>query len=287
MIMSAFGYVSPQTLEEAVATLASHPEGRLVAGGQSLLLPAKRASIAGSLLVDLGKIAGLRGIERKPDGAVRIGATTTIAAVASSEPIREDFPALAEAAELIGDAQVRNRATLGGSVAGVDPEADLPAVMLALDATFHLIGPRGWRTVAAGTFYVGPGQTAAARDEVVAAVVIPQLPKNSGTAYVKFKHPARLYAVCGVAAALTVANGRVAAVRVAVTGATEYPSRLAGAERTLVNGPASKEAAQAAAAVPIQLDFRGDFFASAEYRRHLTQVLTGRALKLALTRAGV
>jgi aerobic carbon-monoxide dehydrogenase medium subunit len=211
---------------------------------------------------------------------------TTIDAIGSSEVIRAEFPALAEAAQLVGDAQVRNRATIGGNLAASDPEADLPALMLALDAGIHLTGTQGWRKVSASDFFDAPAHIAAARDELIAAVVIPVLPEHSGTAYLKLKHPARLYAVCGVAAVLTLANGRIAASRVALTGAADHPSRLHRVEQSLLNGPGTEEAVAAAASVSDQgINFRGDFFASAEYRRHLTRVLSGRALKQALARA--
>src|SRR5947209_15399797 len=125
--MSLFGHVSPPSVEEAVSILASRPEAKVLAGGNNLLLPANRDALAGCLLVDLRKIHTLTGIERDADH-VRIGAMTTIAAIAASQLIGDEFPALAEAAEMIGDSQVRNRATLGGSIGAGDPEADLPAL---------------------------------------------------------------------------------------------------------------------------------------------------------------
>jgi len=283
--MSAFGYVAAESIEEAVGMLASRPEARVLAGGHNLLLQVNRTRIRGSLLVDLGKIATLRGIELRPEG-LRIGAMTTIAELASSGLIKSEVPVLAAAAELVGDAQVRNRATLGGSLAAADPEGDLPAVMLALDAVLHLNGPNGWRKVAATELFEEPSTFSAARDEVIASIVVPTLPGNAGAAYLKFKHPARLYALCGVAAVVNVTDGKVVDVKVAATGAGDHPSRLEAVERALLNQPASREIVDEAAAHAAEgISFRGDFFASAEYRSHLIRVLTGRALKQALASA--
>jgi aerobic carbon-monoxide dehydrogenase medium subunit len=283
--VSLFGYVSPPTLEEAVAILSSRPEAKLLAGGNKLLLPANRDAIAGSLLVDLRKVPTLTGIEREPDG-VRIGAMERIAAIAASEVIGAEFPALAEAAEMIGDAQVRNRATLGGSIAARDAEADLPALMLSLDARFNLLGAQGWRTVSAQDFFNQSGSEDAQRGEVIVSIAIPSLPERTGSAYLKFKHPARLYAICGVAAVVTRANERINSVRVAVTGATPNPTRLTAVERALLDGPVSEEAINSAVEnVEASGGFRGDLFASAEYRHHLTKIYTRRALQLAITRA--
>src|SRR5947209_2399785 len=180
--MSLFGHVSPPSVEEAVSILASRPEAKVLAGGNNLLLPANRDALAGCLLVDLRKIHTLTGIERDADH-VRIGAMTTIAAIAASQLIRAEFPALAEAAEMIGDSQIRNRATLGGSIAAGDPEADLPALMLSLGARIHLLGPQGWRMVSAEDFFKGPASPDIQRGEVIVSISIPSLPERTGTAY--------------------------------------------------------------------------------------------------------
>jgi aerobic carbon-monoxide dehydrogenase medium subunit len=283
--MSSFGYISPQSLEETIAILADHPESRLLAGGQDLLLPVNQRSLTGSLLLDLRKISALSGIERQADGSVRLGAMTTIGAIASSTLIHGEFPMLAEAAESVGDAQVRNRATLGGSIAAADPEGDMPAPLLTLDASIELLGRRGSRRVRASEFISERG-SAAARDEVIVAVILPRPPEHAGMAYVKFKHPARLYALCGVAAVLAAAKGRINAVRVGVTGAANHPFRFTDIEDALLNQPATEQAIDAAVSTATPaIDFRGDIFASAEYRGHLTTVLTSRALKQALARA--
>jgi aerobic carbon-monoxide dehydrogenase medium subunit len=283
--MSLFGYTSPPSINEAITILASRPEAKLLAGGNNLLLPANRNALAGSLLVDLRKVPALTGIQRNSNG-VTIGAMTTIAAIAESQVIRTEFPSLAEGAEMIGDSQVRNRATLGGSLATGEPDADLPALMLSLDAVIHLAGPDAWRTVSAQEFFKGPADLDIRRGEVIASIAIPFLPKGTGTAYIRSKHPARLYAICGVAAVLTRANDRISSVRVAVTGATQSPTRLSAVERALLDRPVIDEAINSAIEnVETDIGFRGDFFASPEYRQHLTKIFTRRALQSALARA--
>jgi carbon-monoxide dehydrogenase medium subunit len=280
--MSAFEYVSPQSIEEAVAILSSRSEARPLAGGQKMLLERNRDRLKGALLVDLGSIPSLRGIDRQ-DGGLRIGATTTFSAIASSDLVCKEFPALAEAAGVIGDAQLRNRGTIGGNIAEGDPEYDLPALMLALDASIQVAGPHGRRNVAAEDFFKERDRRFLMRDELTISVVIQRAATNSGMAYVRFKHPARLTAICAVAAVVTVERGRVLAAKVALTGAADHPTRLQAVERALLNAPANEEqVASAAAASDEGIAFRGDAFASAEYRRHLTRVLTGRALKQAL-----
>lgn len=290
--MSATRYALPASLDETVSLLASDPQSRPVAGGHSMLLPKNRKGIAGALLVDLRKLQELVGIQIQPDGRLRVGAMTTIGVIGNDEVLRDRFPALAEAAELVGDVQVRNRATLGGSLAAAEPEADLPAVMLALDAQFVLNGPRDSRTIPADQFFTGPQQTALRHDEILTSALLTPLPSRSGMAYEKFKHPATLYALCGVAAAVTLGeNGSITTVRIGATGALSYATRLRTVEAALLNkrsddgALSSISTALQSPSSPKEWTFRDDFFASAEYRQHLLEVLTRRALKRALERA--
>lgn len=281
--MSAFEYSAPLSIEEAVEILSSRSEARPLAGGQTLLADRNRDRLKGAMLIDLGRISSLRGIERR-DGGIRIGATTTLDAIASSDLVGKQYPALAEAAGLIGDAQLRNRGTIGGNIAEGDPEYDLPALLLALDASIELTGSRGQRNMGAKDFLEERHQSSPRRDEFVASVLIPRLPANSGMAYIRFKHPARMTPVCAVAVVLTVEHGLVSAARIGLTGASDRPTRLEAVERALVNGPASGEQISSVAATSDDgVSFRGDIFASADYRRHLTRVLTARALKQALS----
>ena len=285
--MSATRYVRPSSLDETLNLLAGDPQARLLAGGYNLLLPKNRRGMVGKLLVDLRTLPELAAMELQPDGNLRIGAMTTIGAIGSNEIVRARFPALAESAELVGDAQVRNRATLGGSLATAEPESDLPALMLALDAQLLLKAPGGTRTVAAEQFFTGPQQTTLGRDEMISTVELAPLPSRSGMAYEKFKHPATLYALCGVAETVTVGEeGSIARVRVGATGALSYPMRLHGVEETLLKTAMANGALYSlAVSLPNGVPLRDDFFASADYRRHLLEVLTRRALKRALERA--
>ena len=285
--MSATRYTLAPNLDEAAALLASNPDARLLAGGHSLLLPINRTRIAGSLLIDLRKLPELAAIGLQPDGGLRIGAMTTIGAIATDDVVRGRFPALAEAAQLIGDAQLRNRATLGGNLAASDPESDLPALMLALQANFSVQRRGSSRTIPADEFFTGPQRTALARDEIITFASLATPPNHSGVAYERFKHPATLYALCGVAAAVTLGeNGNLTAVRIAATGALSYPTRLRTIEEALLNKSTQDGAVSSlVASLPNEFSFRDDFFASAEYRRHLLGVLTRRALKRALESA--
>ncbi len=285
--MSATRYTLAPTLDDAVALLASNPAARVLAGGHNLLLPINRKRIAGSLLIDLRKLPELVAIQLEPDGGLRIGAMTTIDAIGRDEVVLERFPAVSKAAQLVGDAQVRNRATLGGNLAASDPGSDLPALMLALDAKFSVERRGSSRTIPADQFFIGPQQTALSRDEVITSALLPPQPKHSGSAYEKFKHPATLYALCGVAAAVTLTeNGDVAAVRVAATGALSHAMRLRPFEEALLSkSTRDGDLPSLPSSLPNEFIFRDDFFASAEYRRHLLGVLTRRALKRALERA--
>ena len=283
--MTGDGYAAPRSVDEAVALLAKNPGARVLAGGHNLLVEPARHTIAGSLLVDLGRIDSLAGIERQKDGSLKIGAMTTLAAIAASDEIRKAYPALAEAARSMGDAQLRNRATLGGSLASADPEAALPALAMVLEGTVHVTGPKGARTIGADD---APPRKPLGGGEVMTALVLPAVAKGSGVAYEAFANAATLYAVCGIAASVTAgSDGTISACRVAVTGATDQPQRLTGVEQALAGKKAGTEAFAAAAdAAGKGLTLRGDLFASAEYRAHLTKVLTRRALTRAFERAG-
>jgi carbon-monoxide dehydrogenase medium subunit len=281
--MSSFSYVAPQTIDQVLAILEEQPEARLLGGGQEILLQANRKKIAGSVLVDLRGVQSLRGISVGPDDSVEIGAMCTLAEIEAHNLIRSEFPAFAEAIQLVGDAQLRNRATLGGSLASLDPESDLAAITLALDAQIRMSLPHATRNISVEDFGEGPPSTSC---KVIASVSIPKLPKGSGMAYIKVRHPARLYAICGVAALVTVDRDRFKTVRLAVTGVGDRPSRLKAAEQALANGPATEDAIAAVSEGLLeQTGSRGDFFASAEYRHHLVRVLIKRALNQARLRA--
>ena len=287
MIPASFDYVAPETLEEAVRLLAENAdEAKLLAGGHSLIPAMKLRLAMPRLLVDIGRIRDLSYVTRE-NGTVRIGAMTTHHAIESSELLREACPLLPECASQIGDLQVRNRGTIGGSVAHADPAADWPAAILALGAEIVAVGPGGERVVAADDFFVEMMTTALEPAEILREIRVPVRAERTGHAYLKVRQPASGFAVVGVAAAVTrAADGTCEAARVAVTGVASKAYRATGVEGALA-GKALDGAMEAAAALADDgVDANGDLYASEEYRRHLARVYTRRALETAASRAG-
>jgi carbon-monoxide dehydrogenase medium subunit len=283
--MSSAGYAAPRSLDEAVALLAQNPGARVLAGGGQLLVEPGRHAIAGSLLVDLGRIEGLAGIEQAKDGSLRIGAMTTLASLAASGPVAAAYPALVEAARSTGDAQARNRASVAGSIVSGDPDAQLPALAMALGAALHVQGPKGTRTIPVDD---GPPRHPLGAGEVIVAVSIPAAGQRGGVGCAAVRNPATLGAVCCVAASVTLDGaGAVANCRVALTGATSRLERLTAVEQAMAGHTPDAEAiAAAAAAAGKGLTFRDDLFGSGGYRAHLARVLTARALRQAVERSG-
>ena len=286
MIPTAFEYERATSLDDAVAKLAAAGgAGKLLAGGHSLVPLMKLRLSEPTVLIDIGHIPDFAGI-REVDGKIEIGAGTTHHDVATSPLLHDRCPAVAETAAVIGDPQVRNRGTIGGSLAHADPAADYPAVMLAVDADLHVKGPNGWRVVAARDFGQGVFTVDLAPDEVLARVTFAPV---RTAAYAKLHQQASRFAIVGVAAALEVRGGVIASARVGLTGAASSPVRLANVESALNGQPASSETAAAAArfgGAGIE-DLNSDIHASAEYRRAMIPVFTRRALDSALARAAV
>ena len=285
MTPAAFDYHRPTSVDEALALLAGNGETRALAGGHSLLPAMKIRFATPSALVDLGGIPGLAGIERDGDELV-IGALATHASVAASDVVREACPVLAEAAAMIGDRQVRNRGTIGGSIAHADPAADYPTVVKALGATIVTASASGGRSIAADDCFVDVFTTSLEPGELIVSVRVPATPPNVGAAYVKHSHPASRYSVVGVAAVVGVEGGSCSSAKVVVGGATAAPVSVPVDD--LVGKEPSAEAIAAAAvrareALASPLD---DTYASGEYRLHLTEVTTRRALASAVARAG-
>jgi carbon-monoxide dehydrogenase medium subunit len=228
-----------------------------------------------SALIDVGRIPELRGISVE-GGRIRIGAMTTHAAIAASLEVIQNAPALAQAAHEIGDRQVRARGTIGGSLAHNDPAADLPAVMLALDAEFVIRSSSGERTLPAAEFFVGMLETAIQPNELITSISVTVSPSSS---YAKFPNPASHYAITGVCAAIT-SNGTVSSAKIGVTGAAPMAFRATAAESALTGNPLTPESiAEAAEAAFDGRELLGDIHASAEYRGHLIGVMTKRALE--------
>ena len=260
--MYDFNYHRPESLDEAARKLAAAEDAKLFAGGMTLIPTMKQRLASPSDLIDLAGIADLKGISHSGDSIV-IGAMTTHAAVVGDAAVRAKIPALAELAEGIGDPQVRNRGTLGGSIANNDPAADYPAALVGLGATVRT----DKREIAAEDFFTGLFETALEETEIVTAVVFPIL---QTAAYVKFANPASRYAIVGV----FVARGP-AGIRVAVTGAGPCVFRAAELERALAGDFSA--AALDGNAVSAE-DLNADIHASAEYRAQLVAVMAKRAV---------
>src|SRR5919198_2695932 len=273
----AFDYHRPQSVEEAVALLAGSEDARPLAGGHSLLPMMKIRLAAPATIVDINRLPGLDGIALDGD-LLTIGALARHADVASSPVVEKACPVLAETAAMIGDLQVRNRGTIGGSIAHADPSADYPTVLQALDATITVTGSNGKRDIAADDFFVDLFTTALERNELVTRVNVPATtPRGLGAAYVKHRHPASSYAVVG-AAAVVGANGTCTHARLAIGGATPMPLIVAEVEQALVGqAPSTGAIAAAAQAVATAIaDPIGDTYASGEYRTHLASVTAKR-----------
>ena len=278
MIPSSFDYIRAASVEEAVGLLKEHgDEAKLLAGGHSLVPAMKLRLSTPGVLIDMSGIEGLKGIT-EAEGQVRIGALTTHRMLEDSELVRAKAPLMAQAAAVIGDPQVRNRGTVGGSLAHADPAADYPAALLASGAQVVVQGPDGERVVEAGDFFVELFMTALEPEELVTEVRVPVLPADTGACYAKFPHPASRFAVVGCAAQVTVAGGVCTAVRVAFTGVDNAAFRDGGVEAAL-EGQGTDAVAAAAANAAADAEPLEDAFADAEYRRHLAAVYAKRALE--------
>jgi carbon-monoxide dehydrogenase medium subunit len=288
MIPAAFEYHAPKTLRQAVSTLRKYDgEARVLAGGMSLV-PMMKLRLANlAAVVDLGRIDGISGIDETA-GGLAIGPMTTHYAIESSEAVQRLAPILAETAALIGDVQVRNRGTIGGSVAHADPAADLPAALLALEATFRIAGGARQRTVRADKMFVDAYTSALDEGEIITAVRVPAIAPRTGWSYQKLANRASRFAVVGVAALLiTDTEGTCTRVRVAVTGAGPAPIRARATEHYLAGKQVTSESiAKAAVRATNGIEFLGDVHGSPEYREHLTAELTKRALTQASERIG-
>jgi carbon-monoxide dehydrogenase medium subunit len=285
VIPSAFAYQRVTSVEQAVRALQEDSGAKLVAGGHSLIPLMKMRLASPTKLIDISGIRELRGVWKKDDRLV-VGALATHRQIATDRMVRTHLPALAEAAAQIGDLQVRNRGTVGGNLAHADPSSDLPAIALAFDASFDVIGPEGMQTVPIDGYFLGPLVTALPESSVITAVSFQLPPAGARSTYLKFPHPASGYAVVGVAAAARVEpDGVIDFVRVAITGAGDVPYRATAVEEALLGQHVSDEVIRRAAAhATDDASISGDLFASEAYRRHLCTVYTERALRKVLSR---
>jgi carbon-monoxide dehydrogenase medium subunit len=284
VISSSFDYSRASSLDDAIKKLEeSNGTAKLVAGGHSLVPLMKLRLSEPQALVDIARIRALSCISER-DGKIVVGATTSHHAVATSKLLRGQCPGVADAAGEIGDPQVRNRGTLGGSLAHADPAADYPAVMLAVDAEIHLKGPKGWRVVRADGFFQDLFTVDLASDEVIASV---QFAPVRASAYAKLRQRASHYAIVGVAAALQASGGTIQSARIGLTGAGPHAMRLTGVERALAGQPLTQAAIEAASqhAGADLTHLNADIHASEAYRRAMIPVFTRRALEGAMRRA--
>lgn len=302
MYPAQFEYSKAGSVAEAIQILQGDPDAKLIAGGHSLIPLMKLRLARPSRVVDIGGIAGLRGISVS-DGVVSIGALTTHYEISTSADVQANCGILAEAAGGVGDPAVRNRGTIGGNVSHADPASDLPTVLTALGASFNLQGPSGARTVAADDFFIGPFETAVGADEVLTGVSVPALAANQVAEYAKMAHPATSFAVVGAAAVVTLEGDtgghghdhghdhdhdhghhhapRCTAARVAVGGLTPKPTRSPAVESALAGSELTLDSiAEATALVGGDLgdDLLGDVYASADYRRSMAGVELKHAL---------
>jgi carbon-monoxide dehydrogenase medium subunit len=286
MIPAAFDYARPASAGEAVRLLAdAGEEAKVLAGGQSLL-PMLRLRLAfPELVVDLGRLAGLRGV-RTDGGMLVVGAMTTHHDVLADPLVARHAGLLSAATRHVADPAVRHRGTLGGSLAHADPAGDLPAVVLAMDGELVAEGPRGRRTIAARDFFLDYLTTALDPDELLVEVRLPLTPPGWGHHYEKFSRAAQQWSVVGVAAMVRRENGRIAEARIGLTNMGSTPVRATACEAALAGAdavPAAVERAAAAAAEGTRPP--ADLNASPDFRAHLSRVLTRRAV-LAAARAG-
>jgi carbon-monoxide dehydrogenase medium subunit len=282
MIPTKFDYVKPASLDEAFALLAEHgPDAKLLAGGHSLIPMMKLRLAEPEMLIDLAGVPGLTGITVQ-NGRVTIGAMTRHAALAASDDLEHHAPVLWEAANALGDPQVRNRGTIGGALANGDPGCDYAACVLALNATVTVAGKAGTREEPAETFMVGMFETTLSPEEVLVSISFDGAPQS---AYVKYAHPASGYPLVGAAVVLKMSGDAIGEARVGITGVGDHAFRATGVEKALTGVRPSDASALAGACVGSAsgVDVRSEPAAGAGYRSAMADVFVSRAV-LAATR---
>jgi len=287
MIPASFDYLAPKTIDEAVGLLAQHAdEAKILAGGHSLIPAMKLRLAQPQLLIDIGRINDLAYIREEGD-EIRIGALTTHYQLEASDRLKQICPLLPACAASIGDVQVRNKGTIGGSLAHSDPAGDWPAAIIALRAEIVVVGQTGERVIKADDFFVDLLTTALNPTEILREIRIKTPAGSFGQAYQKVHHPASGFAIVGVAVHLQMAaNGACDAAGVGITGVASKAYRAGGVEAALIGKQLDEQIIAAAASNAVDgIDANADLSASAEYRRHLAQVHTRRAIGSAVTRA--
>ena len=279
MIPSEFEYYRAGSIKEALDLLSEKgPDAKILAGGHSLLPAMKLRFNNPSVLIDISSIPDLSYIREEGDSLV-IGAGTTHGELAASSLVLETIPLIAETASTIGDIQVRNRGTIGGSLAHADPAADWPAALLASDAEIVITAISGSRNVGAIDFFQGLFTTDLGESELITEIRLPKPPENTRSTYLKFEQPASRFAIVGCAVMATKSNGTCENVRVAFTGVSATPFRDRGIEQALEGKSLDEDSINAACdSAANGVDVMGDHFASQEYRAHLAKVFAKRAL---------
>lgn len=286
MIPTQFEYLAPTTLQEALSLLSAHrDDAKILAGGHSLIPLMKFRLAAPKYLIDLGRVAGLAYIKEAGD-QIAIGAMTTHHQIESSALLNQKCPLLSETAAAIGDVQVRNKGTIGGSVSHSDPAGDFPAAIVALDAEITAVGPNGERTIQASDFFVDLLTTALNADEIVTEIRVPISPARTSMAYLKVPQKASGFAVCGVAVRVTVDQNRVCQdIGIGITGIDVKAYRAAAVEQALKGQRLDAQTIAAASQKAVDgVDPSADIHASSDYRAHLAKVYTRRAIEAALAR---
>jgi len=286
MIPANFDYIAAKNLDEAISLLAKHKDdAKILAGGHSLLPAMKLRLMQPKVLIDLGRIKDLSYIKEE-GGQLRIGAMTTHFQVETSDVVHRLCPLLTETATQLGDMQVRNKGTIGGSLAHSDPAADWPATILALDAEIVATSAKGDRTIKATDFFVEMLTTALEPGEILREIRIPAGKGKAAQAYLKVRHPASGFAVVGVAVNLSVDGGKCQSAAIGITGVSPKAYRASKVESALKGASLdAKTLAAAAAHATHGIDVNSDLYASAEYRTQLATVYTRRALEIASGRA--
>lgn len=287
MFPASFGYVAARSVEDALDLMAKHGEdGKLLAGGHSLIPAMKLRLQSPRTLIDLGTVAGLRGI-RLDNNELVIGALTVHSDVAASDLVRKHLPGLAEAALLIGDMQVRNRGTIGGSVAHADPGADFPVILTTLNAAFVVQSTAGTRTISVDDFFTDFFTTAMSANEILTEIHVPLPAAASGSAYTKLPHPASGYVVVSAGALITrQASGTCTGSRIAIGGLGSGPLRAIATEMELQGKPLTPQLITSAAAKAAdESDPVDDPYASADYKKYVATVYARKAIETAVERA--
>jgi aerobic carbon-monoxide dehydrogenase medium subunit len=282
-----FNLATARTTDEAVAALVRYADARLLAGGQSLVPMMNFRLVRPAWLIDINRVDELKGIERRDD-RVTIGSMTRHVELERSSLLQQYVPLISEAVPYIGHTAIRNRGTIGGSISHADPAAELPVVLMALDAVMHVRGARGARTIASEDFFVSLFTTAIAADEILTAVEVPTIAPSEGCAFTEFARRHGDFALAAVAVRLRIDVGRIAGpVRISLGGVAECATRARGTEAMLLGATPAPELLDAAAdQVALEIDPPADIHGSSAYRKNLVRVSVKAALAQAVVRAG-